>query len=61
MFFFLSISKIKFKCQTILFDQQIGPYQVLPPRARVDLGTMAKKNFAFPKAAALLEPHYQIV
>ena len=38
------------------------PYQVLPLRARVDLGAMAMKGYsAFPKAPALLEPHHQIV
>ena len=35
---------------------------MLPLRARVDLGAMAMKRYsAFPKAPALLEPHYQIV
>ena len=34
----------------------IGPYQVLPPRGRVDLGAMAMKEYnEFPKAPALLE------
>ena len=46
----------------ILFNPQIGPYQVLPFRARVDLGAMAMKEYsAFPKAQALLEHHHQIV
>ena len=46
----------------VLFDPYIGPYQVLPLRARVDLGAMATKEYsAFPKAPALLEPHHQIV
>ena len=41
----------------VLFNPQIGPYQVLPLRARVDLGAMAMKGYsAFPKAPALLEP-----
>ena len=31
----------QFKCQTVLFDPEIGPYQVLLLWARVDLGTMA--------------------
>ena len=36
--------------------------EVLPLRARVDLGAMATKgSFAFSKAPALLEPHQQIV
>ena len=48
--------------QLVLFKPQIGPYQVLPFRARVDLGAMAiKGNSTFPKAAALLKPHHQIV
>ena len=39
-----------------------NPYQVLPLRARVDMGAMATKGyFAIPKTPALLEPHYQIV
>ena len=41
----------------VLFDPQIGPYQVLPLRARVDLGATAMKGYsAFPKAPALLGP-----
>ena len=40
----------------------MGPYQVLPFRVSVDLGAMAMKGYsAFPKAPALLEPHYQTV
>ena len=40
----------------------IGPYQVLPLRARVDLGPMAMKGYsAFPKTPVLLGPHDQIV
>ena len=36
------------------------PYQVLPFRARVNLGAMAMKGCsAFPKSTALLEPHHQ--
>ena len=46
----------------IVFDPKIGPYQVQPLRDKVDLGAMAMKGyFAFLKAPALLEPHYQIV
>ena len=46
----------------VLFNPLIGPSQVLPRRPRVDLGTMAIKEYsAFPKAPALLEPHHQIV
>ena len=52
----------QFKCQTVLFDSYIGPFQVLPFQARVDLGGMAMKGYsAFPKAPTLLEPHYQTV
>ena len=39
-----------------------GRYQVLPLRAKVDLGAMVMKGYsAFPKAPALLEPDHQIV
>ena len=48
--------------QLVLFNQYIGPYQVLPFQARVDLGAMAMKGYsAFPKVPASLEPHHQIV
>ena len=48
--------------QFVLFDPWIGPFQVLPLRARVDLGAMAMKGYtAFPKAPALLKPHHQFV
>ena len=40
----------------------IGSYQVLPFRAKVDLGAMAVKGGStFPKALESLEPHHQIV
>ena len=40
----------------------IGPYQMLPLRARVDLAAMLMKGYsAFPKAPALHEPDHQIV
>ena len=46
----------------VLFNLLIGPYQLLPRRARVDLGVMAMEGCsAFPKAPALLESYYQIV
>ena len=46
----------------VLFNPLIGAYQVLPRRARVDLGAMAMKGYsAFLKAPASLEPHHQIV
>ena len=51
-----------FKCQTILFDPYIGPYQVLTLRTRADLGVMAVTSYsAFPNALALLEPNHQII
>ena len=41
----------------VLFNPKIGPYQVLPCWARVDLGAMAMKGCsAFPKAPASQEP-----
>ena len=50
-----------FKCQTLLFNPLIGPYHVLPIRARVDGGAVTKKeNSIFPKVPRL-EPHHQIV
>ena len=46
----------------VLFKPLIGPYQMQPRRARVNLGAIAMKGrSAFPKAPALLEPHPQIV
>ena len=40
----------------VLFNPKIGPYQVLPLRARVDLGPIAMKGCSvFPKAPALRE------
>ena len=48
--------------QLVLFNPYIGPYQVLPGRARVDLVAIAMKGYStFPKAPASLEPHHQIV
>ena len=45
----------------VLFNPKIGPDQMLPRRARVDLEAMAMKGyFAFPKAPALLESCHQI-
>ena len=50
------------KHSLVLFNPYIGPYQVLPLRARVDQGAMTIKEYsAFPKAPVLLEPHHQIV
>ena len=49
----------QFKCQTVPY---IGPYQVLPLWAWVELGAMAMKVYSvFPKASALLKPDHQIV
>ena len=46
----------------VLFNPKIGPYQVLPNRARVDLGAMEMKGCSiFPKASALLGPRHQTV
>ena len=46
----------------VLFNPEIGPCQVIPQRARVDLEAMAIKGYsAFPKAPELLELHHQIV
>ena len=46
----------------LLFDPQIGPYQVQPLQARVDLGTVAMKRYsAFPKALVLLESCNKII
>ena len=46
----------------VLFNPEIGPYQVLPFRVRVDRGAMAMKwCSAFPKAPESLEPHHQII
>ena len=57
--FNMSLVCTQFKCQTVLFDPLIGPYQLLPLWPRVDLGAMAIKGYsAFPKAPALLEPHH---
>ena len=56
----LNIKLFYFKCQTILFDRQVGPYQELI-QVRVDLGAMAIKVYStFPKSPRL-EPHYLII
>ena len=50
-----------FQCQTVLFDPSIGPNQVLPFLARMDLGAIVmKRYYTFLKGSPLLEPHYQI-
>ena len=49
----------QFKCQIVQFDPYIGPYQVLPLQARVDMGAIAMKGYsAFSKAPASLEPDW---
>ena len=50
-----------FKCQTVLFDPYIGPYQVLPLRVRVDLSAMAKEYSTFPKAGVSLSDGLELV
>ena len=48
--------------QLFYSTHRLDPYQVLPLRARVDIGAMAVKGCpAFPKAPVSLEPHHQIV
>ena len=60
-FYFKQFSSAKL-CRLVLFNPKIGPNQVLPLRARVDMGAMAMKGCsAFLKAPVLLEPHHQIV
>ena len=50
------------KCQTVLFDSLIAPFQMLPLWAGVDQGEMAMKGYStFPKVAALMKPYHQIV
>ena len=46
----------------VLFDVSIGPNQVLPLQARVDLGAMAMKWYlAVLKAPTLLESYHLII
>ena len=53
---------ISLSIQLVLFNPEIGPYQVLPRKARVDLGAIVMKGCsAFPKAPALLKPYQKIV
>ena len=52
---------IQFSIRLVQFDRLIGPYQVLPLHARVDLEAMVVKGYyAFPKAPAFLEPYHKI-
>ena len=63
----LDVKTVNFKQFTItwlhslvIFDPEIGPYQVLPLRVRADLGAMTMKgNSAFSKAPVLLKPYHQ--
>ena len=51
----------QFKCQTVLFNPSIGPYQVILLWARVELGAMAMMGYsAFHNTPTFLEPHHQI-
>ena len=50
----------QFKCQTVLFDQLIGNYQVLLLRVRVNMGAMAMKGYIIFSKAVSLKPHHQI-
>ena len=59
-----SVYSIHFSISMLLvvFNPQLGSYQVQPLRARVELGAMAMKGYsAYPKAPALLKSHHQIV
>ena len=44
--FCMSFVCTQFKCQTVLFDPEIGPYQGLPLQARVDVGAIAMKGYS---------------
>ena len=64
--FFLSmlsiLGSIRFRSRAVPFNSQIGLYQALLFRARVDLGAMAMKGYStFPKTLALLTLHYKSV
>ena len=48
----------QFKYRTVLFEPQIGPYQVLPLRVWEDLRAMEmNKYFKLPRAPGL-DPHH---
>ena len=48
--FSLSFICTQFKCQTVLFDPKIRPFQALPLRDNVDQGAIIMKGYAaFPK------------
>ena len=47
-----SFVRTQLKCQTVLFDPYIVPYEMLTVWARVDQGAMVMKGyFMFPKAS----------
>ena len=49
-------------CVVVRDYTTMGTCQVLPLRARVDLGAMAMKGFStFRKAPAIVERHHQII
>ena len=44
------------KISLVLFDPEIGPYQVLPLRPKVDLGAMAMKEYSpIPHSSSITE------
>ena len=60
--FSMSFVYNRLKCQTVPLEPSIRHYQVLPLRAKLDLGVMAMKGpSTFLKATVLLEPHNQVV
>ena len=60
--FSMSLVSTQSKCQTISFDLSIGLYQLLPSRARVDMGAMAIKEYSiFLKGVTFMQSHSQMV
>ena len=52
----------QFKCQTILFDPEIGPFHLLPLRTRVDLGVVVMRGYsAFPKDPVSLDKIFSVI
>ena len=52
----ISNNSVLYNYSLVVFDPWIGPYQMLPLQASVDLGVMAVEEYsAFPKAPALLK------